>query len=144
MKATIKQKAIQFIASDSEGKKRTDVVYNVLRNNKSLKLGDYEQFLKDFNTKWRGYYSDAFQQWEREGLIKRSKGIYKATEIGKAYAHNPKIIGELLAMRRKEQERRMDILSDFWELRMKYERMIDAQESYKSLLNNLNKLIINA
>jgi len=144
MKATIKQKAIQFISSDSEGKKRTDVVYNVLRNNKSLKLGDYEQFLKDFNTKWRGYYSDAFQQWEREGLIKRSKGIYKATEMGKAYAHNPKIIFELLAMRRKEQERRMDILSDFWELRMKYERMIDAQESYKSLLNNLNKLIINA
>ena len=141
MKSTIKRKAIAFA---SDGASRKDLVYYILVQNGRLKIGDNEQFRQDFNTKWRGYYSDAFQQWEQEGLITRSKGIYKASELGKAYVNNPKILGELLTMRRKEQQRRRDILSDFWELRMKYERMVDAQDSYKSLLNNLNKLITNS
>ena len=134
MKTTIKQKALQFIGSDSNGKKRADVLYNILLNNKKLKLGDYNQFLKDLNTKWRGYYSVAFQQWEREGLIIRQKGIYKATELGKAYAQHPKMIRELNALKRKEFGRRLEIFSEFWELKKKYE----------NLINQLDEVIMNA
>ena len=141
MKTTIKRSAIAFTI---DGATRKDVVYYILNINGRLEVGDYEQFLKDFNTKWRGYYSDAFQQWEREGLIKRSKGIYKATEIGKAYVNNPKIIEELLTMRRNEQKRRREILKEYWELKRKYDIIMDARENYKNLVNSLNKLVINS
>ena len=134
MKTTIKQKAIKFIGGDSKGNKRTDIVYYILVNNGRLKVGDYERFLTDYNTKWRGYYSDAFQQWEKEGLITRQKGIYKATDLGKAYVQNPRILRGLNKIRSEEWRKRRNILEQFWEMRSKYE----------NLINQLDRVIINA
>lgn len=134
MKTTIKQKAIKFIGGDSKGNKRTDVVYYILVNNGRLKVGDYERFLTDYNTKWRGYYSDAFQQWEKEGLITRKKGIYKATELGKAYVQNSKIMREINNIRETERKNKRHILKDFREL----------QWRYNNLISQLDRIIINS
>lgn len=134
MKTTIKQKAIKFIGGDSKGNKRTDVVYYILVNNGRLKVGDYERFLTDYNSKWRGYYSVAFQQWEQEGLITRQKGIYKATELGKAYANNPKVMREINNIRETERKNKRHILKEFREL----------QWRYNNLISQLDRIIINA
>lgn len=134
MKTTIKQKAIKFIGGDSKGNKRTDIVYYILVNNGRLKVGDYERFLTDYNTKWRGYYSDAFQQWEKEGLITRQKGIYKATELGKAYAHNPKVMREINNIRETERKNKRHILKEFREL----------QWRYNNLISQLDRIVINS
>lgn len=131
MKTTIKNKAISFAI---DGASRRSLVYYILVNNGRLTIEDYEQFLQDFNTKWRGYYSDGFQQWEQEGLITRNKGIYKATELGKAYVNNPKILGEILKMKKKQDDKRTEMLLNFRELERRYHRLI----------NNLDTLIINA
>lgn len=144
MKTTIKQKAIQFIAGDSKGNKRGDVVYYILVNNSRLNVGDYERFLTDYNTKWRGYYSDAFQQWEIEGLITRKKGIYKATELGKAYVQNPKIMGELNKMKSKEFQKRREILERLWEAEDNCKRLLEERREYDDIINQLSKLLINS
>lgn len=53
-----------------------------------------------------GYYSDAFQMWEREGLIDRSDKVYKVTEFGKQYIENPKVLRVKNAEARKAQAAR--------------------------------------
>lgn len=134
MKATIKQRAIQFIGSESEGKKRADVVYNILKNNKRLRLGDYVQFLEDFNSKWRGYYSDSFQQWEQERLITRSKGVYKITPLGEAYVNNPRVLRQLNEIKVHHEHKRFELLQEYRELQIRY----------NNLINQLDRIIINA
>lgn len=54
-----------------------------------------------------GYYSDAFQLWEREGLIDRSDRIYKLTELGKQYIENPNIIRQKNAEAKQAQRKRV-------------------------------------
>lgn len=144
MKTTIKQKAISLISFGNLGIPRRELVYYILKQNGRLRLGDSEQFEKEFNTKWRGYYSDAFQQWEREGLIKRQKGIYKATELGKAYTHNPKIMGELNKMKSKEFQKRREILERLWEAEDKYRNLLEDRRECDDIINQLSKLLINS
>ena len=133
MKTTIKQKTIKFIGGDSKGNKRTDVVYYILVNNGRLKVGDYERFLTDYNTKWRGYYSDSFQQWEKEGLITRQKGIYKVTDLGKAYVQNPRILIGLNKIRSEEWRKRVDLIKEIGEIRWRYNNLIG--QLYKTITN---------
>ena len=134
MKTTIKQRAISSISFCSVGIPRKELVYSILKLNGTLKIGDWEQFDLDFNSKWRGYYSVSFQEWEEQGLITRQKGIYKATELGKAYAHNPKILKELNEIKRRHREQRYELFCQFRDLRTKY----------NNLVNQLDKVIINA
>lgn len=134
MKATIKQNALRYIWSDRQGKKRAEVVYNVLLNNKRLNLGDYAQFLEEFNSKWRGYYSDAFQQWEQERLITRSKGVYKITPLGEAYVNNPRVLRQVNEIKEHHEHKRTELLIEYRELKRRFDRLV----------NNLDRLIINA
>lgn len=53
-----------------------------------------------------GYYSDAFQMWEREGLIDRSDKVYKVTDFGKEYIENPKVLRVKKAEAKKAQAAR--------------------------------------
>lgn len=134
MKATIKQNALRYIWSDRQGKKRAEVVYNVLLNNKRLNLGDYTQFLEDFNSKWRGYYSVAFQQWEQERLITRSKGVYKITPLGEAYVNNPRVLRQVNEIKEHHEHKRTELLIEYRELQRRFDRLV----------NSLDRLIINA
>lgn len=54
-----------------------------------------------------GYYSDAFQMWEREGLIDRNDKVYKVTDFGKQYIENPKVLRVKNAEAKKAQRKRV-------------------------------------
>ena len=61
-----------------------------------MKRKDVVLYIKSLNgTTYKGtegYYNDAFLRWDREGLIKREKGVYSITEFGKDYIVDPSIL----------------------------------------------------
>ena len=83
MKITLKAKALDFIVKNNNALHRKDVVAFIVKENGSG--------TKSLNS----YYSTNFQEWERQGLIKRKNGIYTVFSLGKQYIKNPRIAREI-------------------------------------------------
>jgi hypothetical protein len=91
-KKTIKAQALNFIAGSYKPTKRSAVI-------------DFIKSINGTKCESKSYYGDAFQSWEREGLITIKSGIFSITKFGKEYLKNPAVLREKKAKERIKREK---------------------------------------
>ena len=91
-KKTIKAQALNFIAGSYKPTKRSAVI-------------DFIKSINGTKCESKSYYGDAFQSWEREGLITIKSGIFSITKFGKEYLKNPDVLREKKAKERIKREK---------------------------------------
>jgi hypothetical protein len=91
-KKTIKAQALNFIADSDKPTKRSAVI-------------DFIKSINGTKCESKSYYGDAFQSWEREGLITIKSGIFSITKFGKEYLKNPDVLREKKAKERIKREK---------------------------------------
>ena len=85
----------------------------------------------ELNTYREGYYSVAFQDWDRDGLIERiDRGLYKVTKLGKKYVQDPSTIKliKLKARNQRLEKSNKRMHTQIWDLRIS-KRELDEENT---------------
>ena len=125
-KKTIKAQALNFIAGSYKPTKRSAVI-------------DFIKSINGTKCESKSYYGDAFQSWEREGLVTIKSGIFSITKFGKEYLKNPDVLREKKAKERIKNDK--EALAYYREREYNMRRILYmAQSKAKDLQWDLDRM----